>query len=168
MPLVGSLLSAAFSPGGEAPTELTALQRYVLTCMVNSWDLWRIVNLECLFRTYGLPQDRNACAQLIGVPVADDDALTALRSGLDLAEVGFLEEARQDILRALAIDSEVLDRCPSPDEAWLLCANAFADTDPKRAIEAFNHANSISPGVLRRVQPTWRLAELLDEQERDR
>ena len=55
------------------------------------------------------------------------------------------------------------ERAPAPDECWLLCAKAFAESDPKRAIDAFRHAFSINPGVASRVKPTWRLADLLNE-----
>jgi hypothetical protein len=163
MPLARSLLSAAFTPQKEPLTELTAFQKQVLTRMVNTEELWPIGNLMWTFKAYGLPHDREKCAQLIGVKVADDEALKALRSGLAFADIGFLDKGREDILRALEIDSAVFQRSPAPDESWLLCAKVFAESDPKRALEAYRNACSINPAVAGRVKPTWRLADLLKQ-----
>jgi hypothetical protein len=162
MPLVSSLLSAAFSERQDALTELTDLQRQVLSRMVNTEELWSIGNLWSIFHAYGLPHERDKCAKLLGVKVADDKALVELRSALALAEIDFLEEAREGILKALEIDPIVFERAPAPDECWLLCAKAFAETDPQRAIEAFQRACSSNPAVVHRVNPTWRLADLLE------
>ena len=42
-------------------------------------------------------------------------------------------------------------------------AKAFAESDPERAIAAFHRATEINPGVARRINPTWRLADLLQD-----
>jgi tetratricopeptide (TPR) repeat protein len=97
------------------------------------------------------------------VKVADDEALKSLRLGLAYAEIGFFEKAREGILNALELDSTVFERGPAPDECWLLCAKAFAESDPEKAIKAFQRATSINPGVSHRINPTWRLADLLKE-----
>jgi HEAT repeat protein len=161
IPLVHALLSAAFPVRKEPLTELTDFQKSVLSRMVNTEELWSISNLSRDFRSRGLSQDRSKCAQLAGVHVEKDEALAALRSGLIFAQMGFLEKGRDGILRAIALDPAVLDRSPAPDEAWLLTAKAFAEPDPQRAIEAFRHACSINPAMAGRVNPTWRLAELI-------
>ena len=163
MPLVHALLSAAFSERREPLTELTSLQRLVLTRMVNTEELWSIGNLMGAFEAYGLSSEREKCAQLLGVKVTEDAALKALRSGLGFADIDFLEKGREGILRALAIDPAVFARAPAPDECWLLCAKAFAETEPERALAAFRHACAINPGVAHRVDPAWHLAELLQE-----
>jgi hypothetical protein len=163
MPFVIALLSAAFQPRQEPLTELSPLQQLVLRRMVNSEELWSIGNLYSTFRAYGLPRDREKCAALIGVKVAKDEALENLRSGLAFAQIGFLEKAREGILAALEIDPMVFDRSPSPDECWLLYAKAFAETEPERALEAYRTACSINTAVANRVNPTWRLADLLNE-----
>ena len=163
MPLVSALLSAAFPRSDEALTELTGLQRQVLARMVNTEELWSIGNLLWTFKAYGLPHDRKKCAQLVGVKVADDEALKALRSGLAFAHIGFLEKGREGILKALELDPAVFERAPAPDECWLLCAKAFAESDPERAMAAYRRATSLNSGVAHRVNPTWRLADLLKE-----
>jgi len=163
MPLVGSLLSAAFATRAEPVTELNALQKQVLARMVNTDELWSIGNLTWTFQAYGLPSDREQCAGLVGVQVADDEALTALRSALAFADIGFLDKARAGILEALRRDPAVFSRSPGADECWLLCAKAFAETDPERALAAYRHATLITPGMRQRVNPTWRLSDLLKE-----
>jgi tetratricopeptide (TPR) repeat protein len=163
MPLVHALLSAAFPERTDPITEPTILQRQVLARMVNTEELWSIGNLIWSFEARGLPQDRQKCAQLIGVKVADDEALEALRSGLAFADIGFLDKGREGIQKALELDPAVFERAPSPDECWLLCAKTFADTDPDRAMAAFRRATSINPRIVNRVDPTWRLADLLKE-----
>jgi hypothetical protein len=163
MPLVHALLAAAFPRRDEPLTELTALQRQVLMRLVNTEELWSIGNLRWTFQEYGLPQERAACAQLVGVRVADDEALRALRAGLAFADIDFLDQGREGILQALELDPAVLERAPAPDECWLLCAKAFADADPERAIAAYRHAIALNPGVAHRINPTWRLADLLKE-----
>jgi hypothetical protein len=163
MPLVGSLLSAAFRRRTRPLTKPTALQKQVMARMVKTEELWSIGNLTSTFAAYGLSRDREACARLAGVRVADDRARAALRSALSFADMGFLEEAREGILEALGLDPAVFERAPAPDECWFLCARAFAETDPERAVTAFRQATSINPGIGGRVNPTWRLAGLLRE-----
>jgi hypothetical protein len=163
MPLANALLSAAFTRRDEPLTELNDLQRQVLTRMVNTEELWSIGNLLWTFRAYGLPSDRAKCAQVVGVRVADDEALKSLRSGLAFADSGFVDMGREGIVKALDLDPAVFERAPAPDECWLLCAKAFADSDPKRAIAAYRRATAINPGMAHRVNPTWRLADVLKE-----
>jgi hypothetical protein len=163
VPLVSSLLAATFPSQTEAVTELNALQRQVLARMVNTEELWSIGNLMWKFQAYGLPLEREKCAKLVGVNIADDEALKALRSGLAFTDIGFLDKGREGILEALTLDPAVFERAPGPDECWLLCAKAFAETDPERALAAFRHATSINPETAHRVNPTWRLADLLKE-----
>jgi hypothetical protein len=163
MPLVRALLSAAFSPRKEPLTELTDFQRQVLTRMVDTEELWSIGNLMWAFQAHGLPHDRGKCAQLLGVKVADDEALQSLRTGLAFADIGFLEKGREGILRALEIDPAVFERAPAPEECWLLCAKAFAETDRERAVAAFRDACSINPAMASRVNPKWSLADVLKE-----
>src|SRR5262249_41208887 len=154
MPLVSALLSAAFQRRDEALTEMTDLQRQVLLRMVNTEELWSIGNLWGMFKAYGLPHDRGKGAQLAGVKVAGDEALKALRSGLAFADIGFLDKGREGILKALEMDPTVFERAPAPDECWLLCAKAFADSDPGRSIAAFQRATAINPAAAHRVNPT--------------
>jgi len=71
--------------------------------------------------------------------------------------------ARERILQALEIDPAVFERTPSPEECWLLCAKAFAESDPERALAAFRRATAINTAVAHRVDPSWRLADLLKE-----
>jgi hypothetical protein len=163
MPLVRALLSAAFTPQKEPLTELTAFQEQILTRMVDTEELWSVGNLMWTFKAYGLPHNREKCAQLLGVKAADDEALKSLRSGLAFSHIGFLDKGREGILRALEIDPAVFARAPAPDESWLLCAKAFAESDPERALEAYRNARSINPAVAGRVDPTWRLADLLKQ-----
>jgi len=163
MPLASSLLAAAFPRQNEAVTELNALQRQVLARMVNTEELWSIGNLMWTFQVYGLPWDREKCAKLVGVKVADEEALKSLRSGLAFADIGFLDKGREGILKALELDPAVFERAPGPEECWLLCAKAFAESDSERALAAFRRATSINPGMAHRVNPTWRLAVLLKE-----
>jgi hypothetical protein len=74
-----------------------------------------------------------------------------------------LKNARDEILKALELDAAVFERAPAPDECWLLYAKAFADSDPQRAIAAFRRAISINPSMARGIDPTWPLADLLQE-----
>lgn len=161
IPLVGMLLSAAFPRRDEPVAELTGLQRDVLARMVDTDELWSIGNLLWAFKAHGLPHDRERCAGLVGVRVADDPALKALRAGLAFADIGFLDKGREGILKALGQDAAVFARAPAPDECWLLCAKACAETDPERALAAFAHATAINPAIARKVGPTWRLADLI-------
>ncbi|HMF15660.1 MAG TPA: hypothetical protein VKE98_00565 [Gemmataceae bacterium] len=162
VPLVQSLLSAAFPKQEEPLTNLNDLQRLVLSRMVNTDELWNNA-LFGLFKAYGLTQDREKCAQLAGVRVAQDKALDELRLGLAFADIGFLEKGREGILKALEVDPFVFERATAPEECWLLCAKAFAETDPDRSIEAFRHATAINPAMAHRVHPSWRLADLIKE-----
>lgn len=163
MPLVEALLSAAFKRQKKQLTKLTALQKQVLIRMVNTEELWSIGNLMWTFESRGLPHDRAKCAKLAGVKVANDKALAELRAALAFADIGFLEKARKGIRKALKLDPAVFERAPAPEECWLLCAKAFAESDPKRAIAAFQCATSINPSMAHRVVPTWALADLLKE-----
>lgn len=163
MPLVGTLLSVAFPRRDEAITELTHLQKHILSRLVNTEELWSIGNLRWTFQKYGLPHDREKCANLVGVLVATDEALTKLRLALAFADIDFLEEAREGIFKALETDPAVFERAPAPDECWLLYAKTFAESDPARAISAFRRASSINPDVAHRINPAWRLADLLKE-----
>jgi hypothetical protein len=129
--------------------------------MLNTQELWSVGNLYKTFKAYGLSRDREKCAALAGVKVATDEALRELSTGIVFAEIGSLEKAREWISRAVANDPTVFEHAPGPEECWLFCARAFAETDPERAIAAFGRATSINPGIARRVDPTWRLAELV-------
>jgi hypothetical protein len=167
MPLVSALLAAAFTARKEPVTDLTDFQTQVLTRMVNTEELWSVGNLSWTFKAYGLPQDREKCAQLVSVKIADDEALKSLRSGLAFAHIGFLDKGREGILRALEIDPAVFERAPAPDESWLLYAKAFAESDPERALQAYRNACAINPTMAGRVEPTWRLADLLKDDSAD-
>lgn len=161
MPLVESLLSIAFPPRHIPVTELTDVQRQVLTRMVNTEELWSIGNLYGAFASHGLEKDREKCAGLVGARVATDEALSELRSALYFSDMGFLEKARDGILKALDLDPSVIERAPAPDETWLLLAKAFADSDPVRALSAYHNALAHNPEITHRIQPTWPLADLL-------
>jgi hypothetical protein len=161
MPLVSTLIAAAFPMREEPVSELTDLQRYVLGRMVDCEELWNIGNLSWTFRAHGLPNDRQKNAELLGVRVAEDKALAELRSGLMFSSMGFLEKGRHGIDKALALDPAVFERATAPHECWLLCAKAFAETDPERALAAYRHAISINPASARKVEVTWKLADLI-------
>jgi tetratricopeptide (TPR) repeat protein len=163
MPLVRTLISAAFPEREHPVEELTDSQRYVLSRMVDNSELWNIGNLHWAFKAHGLPSDRKECARLLGVRVADDEALAELRSALMFSRMGFLEKGRAGIEKALALDPAVFERVAAPDECWLLCGKAFAETDPDRALAAYRHAITINPAIARQVEITWRLAALLGE-----
>jgi hypothetical protein len=165
MPLVAALLSAAFQRSRKRLTRLNELQREVLVRMVHTEELWSIGNLMDVFEAYGLPHDRAKCARLAGVKFRHDKALEELRGALGMADIDFLTEARAGIRRALRLDPAVFERAPAPDECWLLCAKAFAETDPERAIAAYRQATSLNPGIARRVNPKWRLADLIEERD---
>lgn len=75
----------------------------------------------------------------------------------------FLEKARKAINKALEIDNTVFERIPTPEEAWLLCAKAFAKTDEKRAILAFRQAYLINSSIINFISPNWDLAKLLQK-----
>lgn len=163
MPFVRALLSAAFQPTDQPLTELSTLQRQVLIRMVNSDELWSIGNLFGTFRAHGLPEGREKVAELIGVKVNRNKALESLSSGVLFSEIGFLEKARGHFEEALELDPVVFERAPSPDESWLFCAKAFAETDPERALLSFHRAAAINPRIAHRIDPKWVLADLLHE-----
>lgn len=163
VPLVYTLLTASFSASDKEVTELTDLQRYVLGRMVQTAELWCIADLRWTFKSFGLPPDRKKCAQMVGIDVIEDEALKLLRSGLMLAKINFLEKGRAGILEALTHDSNVFERIPDKDESWLLYAKAFAESDPDRALNAYQHALTINPSIARKVDPTWHLADLLQQ-----
>ena len=73
----------------------------------------------------------------------------------------FLEKARERINKALELDATVMERTPDKAEVWLLYAKAFAETDPKRAIDAFRKAYSTNPAIINKVAPDWQLYDLL-------
>jgi hypothetical protein len=162
IPLVMTLLSAAFSPTDRPVMKLDSLQRIVLTALVQNEELWSIGNLYETFQSYGLTNDRNKMATLLGVKVVEDPALAALRSGLSFAEINFLAKARERIEQALAIDSMVLERASASDECWFLVAKSFAETDAARAIAAYKRAIAKNSTLRDRIDPTWRLATLVD------
>ena len=165
IPLVETLLCATFERRNEPLTELTVLQKLVLSQMLTTDELWTIGNLIGTFRLYGLPDGlsnkKEECAKLVGIEITQDDALAELRIALTFAEMGFLEKAREGILKALDLDSTVLERVPAPEECWLLYAKAFAETEPERAIAALRRAILIDPGVINKLSPTWHLSDLL-------
>jgi hypothetical protein len=65
IPLVASLLSAAFPQRREAQTPLNSLQRCVLARMVNTDELWSVGNHSWRFKIHGLPWNRVECAALL-------------------------------------------------------------------------------------------------------
>ena len=163
MPLVQTLLCATFERSKEALTKLTDLQNLVLSQMLITDELWSIGNLIYTFPAYGLPYDKKECAKLVGIEITEDKALTELRSALAFAEMDFLKQAREGIIKALEIDSTVFKRVPAPEECWLLYAKAFAEVDSKRSLYAFRRAFLIDAGIVNRISPTWALADLLKE-----
>lgn len=164
IPLVRSLLSAAFPPRDAPLDTLTDLQRDVLERLVATATPWPIGNLEQDFRACGLSRNREACPRLVSVEVVDDEALDTLRRGLNFADIGAFAKARTRIQEAIEADPGVFERAPAPDESWLLCARAFAETDPARAVAAFRRAIAINPAVARRVKRTEPLADLLEQE----
>ena len=168
VPLVNTLLSAAFEKRNEPLTTLTEIQKLVLSQMLMTDELWSIGNLIGTFKTYGLPDGlsdkKEKCAKLVGIEITQDKALTILRSGLDWAEMGvFMEKARESINKALEMNSKVFERSPAPEEAWLLCAKAFAESEPERSLSAFRQAYLINPAIENQISPDWYLADLLKE-----
>lgn len=83
VPLVETLLSAAFEEKDEPLTELTTIQQLVLSQMLLTDELWCIGNLMGTFSTYGLPDGihdkKEECAKLVGIELTADEALTELR-----------------------------------------------------------------------------------------
>lgn len=167
MPLVTALLSAAFDEVDEERTEFTPLQRHVLLRMLNTQELWSIGNLYFTFKEYGVPHDREKVAELLGVKVADDKALSELSMAVTFSQMGFLEEARERIESALKHDPAVFARMPRPDECWLFTARAFAETDQDRALQAYDNAAVVDPDIRRKVAPTWELADVLDARDEE-
>lgn len=163
IPLVRTLVSTAFDPRNEPLTELHDAQRLVLACLVDCQELWSIANLSHDFRSHGLPHDRQMCAELAGVKFVDDKALSALSTGSLLSLMGFHQKARENIEEALRNDPLIFERTPSPDECWLYCAKAFAETNVERAKAAFDRAVAINPAVIQRVDPAWKLFRLLGD-----
>ena len=167
VPLVRTLLSAAFERRKTLLTELTDIQKLVLSQMVMTDELWSIGNLIGVFSTYGLPDGlpdkREKCAKLLGIKLTPDNALTELRSGLMFAKMNFLPQARASIFKAIEIDSKVFVRSPTPEVAWLLCAKAFAEIDPKRALTAYRNAYLINPAIASKIKSNWYLANLLEQ-----
>jgi hypothetical protein len=139
MPLVRTLLSAAFEKRDKPLIELTDIQNLVLCQMLITDELWSIGNLIYDFPFYGLPDNKEQCAKLVGIKITTDK------------------------IKALEIDSTVFERVPTPAECWLLYAKAFAESNPKQAIGAFRRAILINPDIENRVSPTWHLADLLKE-----
>lgn len=167
VPLVQTLLSAAFEKRDRPLTELTEIQKLVLSQMLMTDELWSIGNLIGTFEAYGLPDGlsdkKEKCAKLVGMELTKDKALQKLRTALSYAEIDFLDKARQEIVEALKIDSTVFERVPAPEECWILCAKAFAESDPQQAITAFRRAYLINPAIEHQVDPNWYLANLLKE-----
>src|SRR5207245_38448 len=79
------------------------------------------------FQAYGLPCDREKCAKLVGVKVADDDALKALRSERGARRLRYVSRSRKcglcpsrsTLLRHKSIyafwDRLARARCPRPE-----------------------------------------------------
>ena len=168
IPLVNTLLSATFEKRNEPLIELTTIQKLVLSQMLLTDELWSIGNLIGVLKTYGLPDGladkKEKCAKLVGMKLTTDEALTELRWGLGWAEMGgFLEKAREGIDKALKIDKTVFERVPTPEEAWLLYAKAFAEVDKEKAISAYRRAYLINSSIVNLVSSDWQLANLLQE-----
>ena len=132
-------------------------------------EIWSMPDSIKIFFTYGLLDGlsnlnkKEFCAKLVGIKLTHDDALREVRRGIALAKMNFLTQARESILRALEIDATVFERVPTPEEAWLLYAKAFAECDPQQAVAAFRHAYLINSAIERQVASTWHLASLLQE-----
>lgn len=163
MPLVRTLLSIEFEPRHEQLSEVTDAQRRILMCLVDCQELWSVGNLSSDFRYYGLPHDRSKCAELARVKFTHDQPLEGLSSGILFSKMGFHDKAREMIEEALQHDSLIFERIPAPDECWLYCAKAYADTDAERALEAFRRAIAINQTMVHRIDPTWKLFQLVEE-----
>ena len=163
MPLVRTLISTGFEPRDKPLRELNDAQRQILVCLVDCQEIWSIGNLFQFFQAHGLPHDRQECAVLAGVKFVDNKALAALSIGALFSKMGFHEKARENIEEALRLDPLFFELTPSPDECWLYCAKAYAETDVERAMEAFNRALAINPAAIHRVDPTWDLFSLLGD-----
>lgn len=88
--------------------------------------------------------------------------MAALSIGALFSKMGFHEKAREHIEEALKHDPIIFERTPSPDECWLFCAKAYAESDAPRAIEAFRRAKAINPLITHHVDPTWKLFQLIE------
>ncbi len=163
MPLVIPLLSAAFQQRDDPLTELNDLQRHVLSRMVNTTEMWSIGDVHRWLKAYGLPRDRKACAQLVGVTVMPDEAMDSLHSGLSLADINHLAKSRERILKALELDPTVFERAVCRMSAGCFAPKLSPKPIQRRAIIAYRRATSINPAVANRITPTWRLADLLKE-----
>ncbi len=91
MPFVNALLSASFDPSSNEVTEFTSLQRQVLLALLNCQELWTIANLSSTFTYYGLPFSREKCAKMLGVKVANDDALSKLSVAVTFADIRMIK-----------------------------------------------------------------------------
>lgn len=165
MPLVRALLSTAFEPSDVPVTKVNESQRRILVCLVNCQEAWSIANLNSAFRSRGLPGDRRKCAEIAGVKVIEDKALAALSTGTHFSKIGFHQKAREHIEEALKHDPMIFERTPSPEECWLFCAKAYAETNVQRAIEAYGRSIALNPAMADHVDPTWKLFQLLKDKQ---
>lgn len=163
MPMVRALLSTAFESRTEPLPTVNDAQRRILICLVDCQEIWTIGNLFQDFRSRGLPHDRTKCAELAGVRFVDDKALASLSTGVLFSKMGFHEKAREYIEEAFRQDSLIFERTPAPDECWLYCAKAYAETDPQRALESLHRAIAINEASIHRIDPAWKLSELLND-----
>ena len=146
-PLVRTLISSAFEPRDSPLAVLTEEQRQILIGLVDCQEIWSIGGLFGLLRSYGLPPDRNTCAQFAGVKFVHDKAHEALSTGVAYSKMGFHGKAREFIERALQQDPFVFECAPAPEECWLYRAKAYAETDAKHALQAFARALAINPEI---------------------
>ena len=51
------------------------------------------------------------------------------------------------------------------EECWLYCAKAYAESDAERALAAYHRATAIDPAKAHRVDPAWKLFQLLAERQ---
>ena len=166
---VETLLSTAFEKRERSLTKLTDIQKLVLSRILTIDELWSMENLKEIFFTYGLfdvlsnRKRQEFCAELAGIELTADNALRELRHGLALAEMNFLPQARESILKAFEMDSRVFERVPTPEEAWLLYAKAFAASDSQRSLAAYRNAYLIDWAIANQIDSSWYLANLLEE-----
>lgn len=161
IPLVTSLLSAAFEIREDPLDTPDTLQQKALISMAQAQEIWSLRGISSVLAAYGLPSNRDQCAKLAGVTVTRDEALAQLSTAILFAEMNFLERAREGIEMALTLDPTVFARLPSPAEYWLFYAKAFAETDQDRALQAFDHARSIQASMEHKVPTNWKLANLI-------
>lgn len=164
IPLARSLLSMAFEPSDRPIREVNDIQRHILVCLVHCQELWSIANIFDDFWVRGLPPDRQRCADLVGIPFVEDKALAELGIGVTFSKMGFHEKAREHIEEAWNLDPMIFERTPAPDECWLLCAKAYAEIDAQRSIAAFRRSKAINPRISSRIDPTWKLFQLLQDE----